>query len=306
MVKNMSTLVIILAETRAHKTTFENIKKNLINELNADLCVCIGTNEDYDYENPFYKLAKYRFCYKEPEDFGEAFDYASKIICEKPDVSWRDIHNIPKIDDTEHQFMGGVKYPNRQHDGSAGILIFFRWFLLHNLREHNLLDKYDYFIITRSDYIYKIPHMSSCMFNPSYILTLDCEKYGGITDRHTVVPKKYIETYLNIFELFVLHTEKYKNILINEKNLINLERLISIHLITHGLGPIIKNIPCVMYTIREKDGNTKWSKGYWSEALEYYIKYPQEFKSAFGYASYLKMTGMTKDEFYIQMHTIIN
>jgi hypothetical protein len=62
------TLVIILSETRAHELTFSNFKKNVIDELNADLCLCIGVKSDYDYENPFYKLAKYRFLYDEEND----------------------------------------------------------------------------------------------------------------------------------------------------------------------------------------------------------------------------------------------
>lgn len=74
------TLVVVLSETRASELTFANFKRNVIDELKADLCVCIGVKTDYDYENPFYKLAKYRFIYDEPEDFGDAFDYAYNIL----------------------------------------------------------------------------------------------------------------------------------------------------------------------------------------------------------------------------------
>jgi len=70
------TLVIILAETRAEELTFSNFKENVIDTLEADLCVCIGIKPEYDIENPFYRLAKYRFTYPEPDDYGDAFDYA--------------------------------------------------------------------------------------------------------------------------------------------------------------------------------------------------------------------------------------
>ena len=46
MTKN---LVIILGETRSHELTFNSFKKNVIDELNADLCVCIGVKDNYDY-----------------------------------------------------------------------------------------------------------------------------------------------------------------------------------------------------------------------------------------------------------------
>ena len=73
-------LVIILSETRASELTFDNFKKNVIDELDADLCVCIGIGNNYDYNNPFYKLAKYKFTYNEPDDFGDAFEYAYNIL----------------------------------------------------------------------------------------------------------------------------------------------------------------------------------------------------------------------------------
>jgi hypothetical protein len=53
----MKTLVIILSETRAYNLTFQNFKKNVIDELNADLCLCIGIKSDYNYDNPFYNFS---------------------------------------------------------------------------------------------------------------------------------------------------------------------------------------------------------------------------------------------------------
>ena len=74
------TLVIILSETRASELTFDNFKQNVIDELEADLCVCIGVKANYDYNNPFYQLAKYKFLYDEPDDYGDAFEYAYNIL----------------------------------------------------------------------------------------------------------------------------------------------------------------------------------------------------------------------------------
>jgi len=216
------TLVIILSETRASELTFDIFKKNVLDELNADLCLCIGVKPDYDYNNPFYKSAKYKFTYNEPEDFGDAFEYANNIIQNKPKYEYlhninglygkiripqstRNItyygtidENIKKINDFDFnddeivihtqnfsddlwknsvygikssdsqnlisqknvitfkkplywreflkikdQFLGGIKDNDNQHPGSAGILIFFRWFLLKNMIDNNLINKYD-------------------------------------------------------------------------------------------------------------------------------------------------------------------
>ena len=102
------TLVIILSETRASELTFDNFKKNVIDELNADLCVCIGVTPDYDYQNPFYKLAKYKFTYNEPTDFGDAFEYAYNTISQ----------NRPKYECLQNvnALYGQLQYPQQTTD----------------------------------------------------------------------------------------------------------------------------------------------------------------------------------------------
>ena len=84
----MKTLVIILSETRAHELTYKNFEENVLQKLNADLCVCIGTKDNYDTSNPFYQNAKYRFTYHEPDDFGDAFDKAYEEIVSKNDNTY--------------------------------------------------------------------------------------------------------------------------------------------------------------------------------------------------------------------------
>jgi len=261
----MKTLAIVLSETRAHELTYDGFKKNFLDQVNADLCVCIGIKPDYDYDNPFYKNAKYRFLYEEPDDFADAFNKASDEILKNvkmplfeklenvnclhgkapgkfdspdgnikylgefdnldnfnfeaykdydeivyhnadfPDQYWKKTlfavkksdHDkfVPQKDVMSYrkplpwkrfmhlpdQFMGGVKNDgtHHHHHGSAGILIFFRWFLLQKLKETNLINEYDRFIITRSDFIYAIPHPRLELLDPSKIWFPNGEYYGG-------------------------------------------------------------------------------------------------------------------------------
>lgn len=53
-----SVLVIVLAETRAYQYTFDLFKQNLLDRMNADLCLCVANNEREDSSNPFYKHAR--------------------------------------------------------------------------------------------------------------------------------------------------------------------------------------------------------------------------------------------------------
>ena len=41
----MKTLVIILAQTRAHELTYESFERHLLNPLKADLCVCASVEK---------------------------------------------------------------------------------------------------------------------------------------------------------------------------------------------------------------------------------------------------------------------
>ena len=52
------TLVCILGETRGYEVTWPSFKKNVLDELDADLLLCIGISEKYDFSNPFWQIAR--------------------------------------------------------------------------------------------------------------------------------------------------------------------------------------------------------------------------------------------------------
>ena len=380
------TLIVILAETRASELTFDNFKKNVFDELNSDLCVCIGVKPDYDYENPFYKLAKYKFLYDEPEDFGDAFEYAYNILSkdtpkyekfenlnglhgqiETPRQSTDNITyygstdevNLEELDDDEiivhtkdfennkfkdqvygikkvnnlsksisviqknvitykkpkywrdqlqlqKQIWGGVKCKEyKQHDGSAGILIFFRWFLLHKLKESNLINEYDRFVITRSDFIYLLPHPKICCLDENSIWIPNCEKHGGYTDRHVILSKNTIEPYLNIFNNFVYRSnEIFQKIRKNGEW--NLEKLIKFTLEQNDVIKYVQEFPYVMYSVRGKTGTTRWRKGDWNKELGYHIKYKDEWNSAKNFKNEYEKSGLSIDDYYKEAIIQIN
>ena len=370
------TIVIVLSETRASELTFDSFKKNIIDELNADLCVCIGVKPDYDYNNPFYNLAKYKFTYNEPHDFGDAFEYAYNIIsqnkpkyeclhnvnalCGKiqnpqhstenityygnnddcltnlnnftddeivihtegfPDKSWKNqVYGIKNSNNdnlvseenvitykkplywreflkVKDQFLGGINDRHNQHPGSAGILIFFRWFLLKNLIDNDLINKYDRFIITRSDFIYQLPHPKVEDMNDNCIWIPDCEHYGGYTDRHVVLSKNNIESYLNILNNLVLRSNEYF-MKMKHKGGWNLEKLIKFHLEQNNVLHLVKEFPYVMYSVRNINGTTRWSIGDYSKELKCYIKYKSEYNKSSYYKNEFEKSGLSIDEFY--------
>lgn len=287
------TLVIVLSETRASELTFENFKKNVIDELNADLCVCIGVKPDYDYENPFYKLAKYHFVYDEPDDFADAFEYAYDKIPKNDteQLHWREFLKI------KDQFLGGIKDPHDQHPGSAGILIFFRWFLLENLYKNNIIDEYDRFIITRSDYLYRLPHPQVTMMDPTKIWIPDAENYGGYTDRHVVLSKEHVTPYLNILNNMVTRSNEYFTKM-KKHNHWNLEKLIKFHLEQNNVLNCVREFPYVMYSVRSVSGTSRWSLGNFDKTLGYYIKYKSEYNKSNDYLTQFKASKLDIQDYY--------
>lgn len=269
-------LVCILAETRAHKLTWINFKKNLLDAINADLALCISVTDSYDYINPFWQHAKFKWDAPEYEDWGLAYDIAQIEIAKqnnrKIEQNWR---KLIKIKD---QWLGGVRGEG-QHAGSAGILIFFRWLLLQNIVNEGLDTKYERFVITRSDFIWENEHPNLNLLDSKYIWIPDGEGYDGVTDRHVVLDQKSLHVYLNLLENILLQPDMlYENM--HHKIDWNLERFIKYHLMTSDYKNKIKFFPYCMYSVREWRGSSSWSFGVWSDQMGYYIKYQNEFESS--------------------------
>jgi hypothetical protein len=81
------TLVIVLAETRAHEITFRSFKEHVLDALDADLALCVADNSREDPTNPFYVAARYVWRLSEPDDWGDLFDGFQRQI--GADGDWR-------------------------------------------------------------------------------------------------------------------------------------------------------------------------------------------------------------------------
>jgi hypothetical protein len=133
--------------------------------------------------------------------------------------------------------------------------------------------------------------------NENYIWIPDSEKYDGYTDRHVVLFKSNIESYLNILNNFVLRSNEYFMKMKNKYNW-NLEQLILFHLYQNNVLHLVKEIPYVMYSVRNINGTTRWASGNYNTKLGYYIKYQTEFDISTYYKNIFNTSGLTIDDFY--------
>ena len=274
-------LIIILAETRAHQLTFDLFKRNLLDPNNADLALCVADNQREDKSNPFYQHAQYCWTIKEPEDWGSAFDEFQERHGLVGD--WRQLMQV------KDQWLGGVK-GNKAQFGSAGILLFFRLFLKECLVEHQIIEKYDRFVVTRSDFMHRIPHVPLYLLASSKIWIPDGEDYGGYTDRHIVVARENVRKVLSIADPIVGQPEALREAMSSRDDW-NLERYIKFAFTKMGINELVERFPYTMYSVRLPDGHTRWQQGKFHEDLGYYVKYPGEYESYQSATQHLKLTG---------------
>lgn len=273
-------LVCVLAQTRGHKLTWPKYKQNFLDVLceHVDLALCVGEGEDT--ANPFYTHAKHVWTYPEVQDWGQAFDHVAREMGREPD--WRTLLHV------KDQWLGGVKDEREEHPGSAGILLFFRWFLLKNLKDHNLLGAYDWFVITRSDYYYDIPHPPLSILSKEHVWVPNGEHYGGITDRHLVVPREFVEPALDVMSAIIKDPHGLRAEMQPVMSCWNLERYLALHFNKRGLLSRLGTFPYIMFTVRDPGDRSRWAWGRYNTEAGMIVKYESEFST---YKAFKELAG---------------
>jgi hypothetical protein len=231
-------LVCLLASTRAHQLTFTSFKRNVLDELNADLALALAIDENYDYANRYWQHAKYRWTAPDFRDVGRLFDLAQHSFCHQYNVSapdWRPMLQIKGI------WQGGIQSSEPERTYSS-IQTFCRWLLLNGLQRDAILDCYDRFIITRSDFVWLCPHPPLSILDRDAIWVPDGEDYGGLNDRHLIVSRPDVVNCLNVIEDMLLHPVELRKQMKSEPDYYhwNNELIFAYHLTRKGLFEKVK------------------------------------------------------------------
>jgi hypothetical protein len=264
------TLVIVLGQARADRLTWPSFQKYVLHELEADLALCIGESPENNESNFYWANSKFNWVVPEYDDFGEGFDQIqSDRYGEITD--WRAVLKV------KDQWLGGIKGPEA-HPGSAGLLVYFKAKLYEILVKENIIDRYDRFVITRSDFIWEMPHPKIERLDPSGIWIPYGEFYWGVTDRHVILSREYLKGYLDLIDPILKDTPKliHNMLAFNPKPNWNHEQYILFHLKSLNLARRIRFLPYMMYSVREKSTPTRWSQGEFDPSLGFFVKYPAE------------------------------
>ncbi len=263
----MRTLVCVIGQTREEDLVWERFNKFILKDT-TDLCLCIDKS---DTSGVMKQHAKYIFEYNETyQDFTSGFDMMKDY--ENGSDAWK---QLVAIDNNWIQPLGDIS------KGTGGLLLFYRWFLWKNLYENNLIDKYDRFVLTRSDYMHthELPEDNESILIPAF------EFHGGVTDRFAIIPRKYIEDFLRIGTYIVKEPQTLATIFGNSNWPLlkplgrswgwNLETYIFILLHVTELWDHVKFFAPTMFTAMAS--KSKRFKNIFNEKYECYLRYQTEY-----------------------------
>ena len=265
-IKKPKTLIILIGNARGSEVAWNSLYQNVMLPLNADLALVLGDNES-DKNNSLFHRAKYIKLIHEYDDWGDCIDMIAKKN-NLDSMNWRKVHL--ENDQFDPALWGGVKYNGTRINGAGALQNCHRWFVIELIHEHKLLEKYDQFIITRTDHYYAFQYP---LLDNKNIWIPKGEDYGGICDRHIVLHKSIVVESLNIIPWII----KQKNQLLG-----NPEGALQKFYLDIGLFHLIKRFDRSFFTVKTKDDPTRWSGNtMFIKELDLYSKYPNEYFDTF-------------------------
>ena len=260
----LKTLTIILCQTREAEFNFSSLVEKLLIPMNSDLAFCGSANtKNYDEI-----LINSRFVWnrEEPTDWIEALNEISRI-----DNEWECLLSVGDM------FFGGTGLG--QTVGSGAIIFFWREVLNRHITTE-ILEEYEWFIITRSDFLWLSPHPNVKDLNPREVYFLDGEQHGGLSDRHIIFHRSNAEKIFSLASPLFNESAKVKQSLLELETDLNPEIYIKFAIEQMGLFQNIRLIPYLGFTTRHGETQTRWSSGNFSKKLGFFVKYPSEYESA--------------------------
>jgi hypothetical protein len=261
--------VVVVGTTRAWELSWESFAANVLDELGADLALCVGDRDRDNRPNPFYERAKFVWEAHEPDDWAEAYDDAVG------DSSWRALLR------PHDQLFGGIRDTAHPQPGVGALIVYMRRFLKECLEQSDITERYDWLILTRSDFLWPIAHPPLRHLSGRRIYVFDGEHWGGVCGRHLIVPRRLARRLLSAYdpvfddpERLALRLDRWR--WAAEWPVINLERFQAIRLKELRLWRKLRFLPYVPFTVRAPAGPTGWSIGIFDERLGCYVKYPAE------------------------------
>lgn len=259
--------MVLLSQLREASRNFESLQRCVLEPLEADLAVCAQRPRPGDPAWDVVARAAHVWLVDEPADWPAAFDAMGS-------GSWRALaaHELGNE-------VVGVDAHGRIWN-SAGIQLWYRAQLASRLQA--LTERYDWFVITRSDFSWLVPHPLVQDLDPNHLYWMDGEHYGGLNDRHVVVPARHLEAVLGVPDLVFRHADRLIGTIETQYpgHRLNIEFLMHLAMTIAGVRDRIRMLPYSGFLVRGEELSYRWSAGIRHRRSGLMVKYETEYLNA--------------------------
>jgi hypothetical protein len=277
---------LVMCELRGVKSTIDGLYKNLINQYDADIFICVQKTfpDDEERMNLFKEKVVYRELYDRPDPVAYFGENNISNVGHDRDANWN-------------------AYSNLQ--------IYINYHKMAKVIE-NVYDQYEYFIILRTDSQILFPFPDKQLFEiaPETIYLTDsnyCKIWGDI-GFPGIIHKKYILELLNCYYNSIVYHRQYILEIINCENIeLNQERFFYVCLRVLNLLDKIKKIKNLNYfwTAEIVNDYTTWSIPHMHPTHNVISKYDDQCDEAYSNSDLWNsgnyLWGINKTDFTIEL-----
>jgi hypothetical protein len=179
--------------------------------------------------------------------------------------------------------MGGLTTEGCENQlARVGIQFAYRYLVQQKIIEHNLLNKYDMFVLTRSDELYLCDHVDFSTLDSTSAHIPEGEDYGGVSDRHIVAEGPTFMKAINLTQELVCNTgEWFTYLQDNAKDEVNME---AVHaLMWQKMQLPVQRHGRSQFLVRAPHDSANWNGGQQHDVLSKYnilMKYGEEMMGA--------------------------
>jgi hypothetical protein len=255
------TLVIIMGSVRGGELAWESLYKNVLDLNSADLALVVGEVPADKRTSSLYGRAKYLYEFPEFNDWADAIDLING-------TSWRE--DVLPYASKEDGLFGAAD----GRKGSGAVIFMARWYVSKMIAKYDLKERYDRFVLTRSDHFYGCAH-DLRKLDPAFIWVPEGQDFGGVTDRHVICNSGQIMKAIDIYPNVIRHPTKYVDRIWVHRNP---EQLIARRWQEENLWDDLRRFNRVMFTCAEDGDKTRWQVRSTKRAAEgVYLKYELEY-----------------------------
>lgn len=250
------TLVITIAQPRGGLYAWRSLQLHLLKPFNAHLATYFTPSP----RTLLHNISLFEWTVPEHEDWGVVFQDATSrcnnLVGQR--MGLQAVCNFTTRRSSRHQiWIGGVKACKQR--ASSGILLAFRWLVSQKLLELYLLQQYDYFVLTRSDYVYLCDHVNPTNLPAGAVWVPHGEEFKGYTDRHLVASGPLFLRALNVTQELVCHPDQSLAIVRARNVKLNLELFLKRMWTSFGLR--VGKFHPSMFTVKLSTDKYQWSAG---------------------------------------------